>query len=70
MKSHFFWVSKEIPLSSEPIITTKGVFSWNLEIDNWPSPDNPIIRKPFFFSCSSALFKIYLNIVVSIYFYN
>ena len=26
-KSHFFCVSKEIPLSSEPTITTKGVFA-------------------------------------------
>ena len=57
-KSHFFWVSKDIPLSSDPTITTKGVLSWNFEIDNCASPVNPIIRKPFFFSCSRALFKL------------
>ena len=33
-KSHFFCVSKDIPLSSDPIITTKGVFSLNVYIDN------------------------------------
>ena len=33
-KSHFFWVSKEIPLSSAPTITTKGVFSLKFVIDN------------------------------------
>ena len=27
IKSHFFCVSKEIPLSSEPTTTTKGAFS-------------------------------------------
>ena len=57
-KSHFFWVSKEIPLSSEPTITTKGTFSRKFEIDNWPSPDKPTTRKPFFLSSSSALFKL------------
>ena len=57
-KSHFFWVSKEIPLSSAPIITTKGAFSWNFEIDIWLSPDKPTTRKPFFLSSSSALFKL------------
>ena len=54
IKSHFFWVSKEIPLSSEPTTTTKGAFSWKFEIDIWPFPDNPTIRKPFFLSSSSA----------------
>ena len=58
IKSHFFWVSKEIPLSSEPTTTTKGAFSWKFEIDIWPSPDKPTTRKPFFLSSSSALFKL------------
>ena len=58
IKSHFFWVSKEIPLSSEPTITTKGTFSRKFEIDNRPSPDNPTTRKLFFFNSSSALFKL------------
>ena len=44
IKSHFFWVSKEIPLSSEPTTTTKGAFSWKFEIDNWASPDKPTTR--------------------------
>ena len=57
-KSHFFWVSKEIPLSSEPTITTRGAFSEKLDMDNWPSPDKPTTRKPFFLSSSSALFKL------------
>ena len=56
-KSHFFWVSKEIPLSSEPITTTNGPFWSKLDIENWPSPDNPITTKPFFFNSSSDLFK-------------
>ena len=47
-----------MPLSSEPIITTIGVFSRKFEIDNWPSPDKPTTRKPFFLSSSSALFKL------------
>ena len=55
-KSHFFWVSKDIPLFSEPTITTKGAVSRKLEIDDWLSPDKPTIRKPFFLSSSSALF--------------
>ena len=50
-------MSKEIPLSSAPTITTIGVFSQNFEIDIWPSPDNPITIKPFFLSSSNALFK-------------
>ena len=56
-KSHFFWVSKEIPLSSAPTITTKGVFSWKFEIDNWLSADKPTTRKPLFFNSSNDLFK-------------
>ena len=58
IKSHFFWVSKEIPLSSEPTTTTKGAFSRKFEIDIWPSPDKPTTRKPFFLRSSSALFKL------------
>ena len=44
IKSHFFWVSKEIPFSSEPTTTTKGAFSWKSEIYIWPSPDKPTTR--------------------------
>ena len=58
IESHFFWVSKEIPLSSEPTTTTKGAFSLKFEIDIWPFPDKPTKRKPFFLSSSSALFRL------------
>ena len=47
-----------MPLCSAPTITTNGAFSWKSEIDNWPSPDNPITRKPFFFKSVSVLFKL------------
>ncbi len=54
-KSHFFWVSKEIPLSSAPTTTTKGFFSWKLDIDKLLYPDSPIIRSAEAFDCKGII---------------
>ena len=43
---------------SAPTITTKGAFWLNSEIGTCPSPDNPIIKKPFFFNSSIVIFKL------------